>query len=620
MRFLYPAGLWALMGVPLLILVYLFKPKHEDRIVSSTFLWKLSERFRKKQIPAQRLKKILVFLLQLLMIITGSLLIAQPRIALKGAGVDYIAILDVSGSMRITGEDGVSRFDNARQSILDYAKRLDFGSAMTVLTADAETARLAERTQSFEEVRSAVSRAVCGWGNGDITSAMAAAQALVWAHPNAQVYLYTDKDYAETERVTVVNVATTNEWNVAITGMTAALSGTGTTFTSTIVSYGKGAPLTMALYVDGALQAARIVDCPNGEAVAVSWQMDGVYEFGSAKVLVEAEDGLREDNEYWLFNRPANSIRALLISEKPFYVRNVLGAYPAVSLHEALSPEEADSGGYDLYIYDGLLPKILPEDGAVWLINPPAAPAGWNIGFGEEIMGGSLSPAREFDDDIYSVLTRNLQCRDVSILQFREVQSSGSFAPVLLCGDLPVVLAGRSEAGARRMLLMFDLHDSNLPLLTDYVFLIGNMLDYSTPAMLEIYAYDAGTPISAKVLPFCEEVFLQTPADGILRIPFDTTHADFSASRPGVYTLLQKLTNGSAQYCDFYAHMPFAEGNTAPAIDPRRLAFSVDPAVSAEAAAGQDGEEGTYNPLPLLEALLLLILIIECVVYNREQF
>ena len=50
MRFLNPAGLWLLLGVPILIIIYLIKAHHEERQVSSTYIWKLSEKFMKKRL------------------------------------------------------------------------------------------------------------------------------------------------------------------------------------------------------------------------------------------------------------------------------------------------------------------------------------------------------------------------------------------------------------------------------------------------------------------------------------------------------------------------------------------------------------------------------------------
>ena len=51
MTFLYPIGLLGLIGVPILIIVYLIKNRYTEQTVSSTYLWRLSERFIKRKNP-----------------------------------------------------------------------------------------------------------------------------------------------------------------------------------------------------------------------------------------------------------------------------------------------------------------------------------------------------------------------------------------------------------------------------------------------------------------------------------------------------------------------------------------------------------------------------------------
>ena len=51
MSFENPKGLWMLLGIPVLIFIHLVKSKHEDQPVSSTYLWKLAEKFMKQVLP-----------------------------------------------------------------------------------------------------------------------------------------------------------------------------------------------------------------------------------------------------------------------------------------------------------------------------------------------------------------------------------------------------------------------------------------------------------------------------------------------------------------------------------------------------------------------------------------
>ena len=91
MRFLNPTGLWLLLGIPILIIIYLIKAQHEERAVSSTFVWKLSERFAKKRLPFTRLRRIMLFILQLLLIIVAAMMAAKPVIV-KGQTYELPAV------------------------------------------------------------------------------------------------------------------------------------------------------------------------------------------------------------------------------------------------------------------------------------------------------------------------------------------------------------------------------------------------------------------------------------------------------------------------------------------------------------------------------------------------
>ena len=51
MKLLAPLGLLGLLGVVALIIIYIIKPNYQQKFVSSTFVWKLSLKYRKRKIP-----------------------------------------------------------------------------------------------------------------------------------------------------------------------------------------------------------------------------------------------------------------------------------------------------------------------------------------------------------------------------------------------------------------------------------------------------------------------------------------------------------------------------------------------------------------------------------------
>ena len=63
MRFLYPLGLLGLIAVPILIIIYIIKNKYVEQVVSSTYLWTLSEKFLKRRNPIRMITGIISLIL-----------------------------------------------------------------------------------------------------------------------------------------------------------------------------------------------------------------------------------------------------------------------------------------------------------------------------------------------------------------------------------------------------------------------------------------------------------------------------------------------------------------------------------------------------------------------------
>jgi len=50
MKILTPLGLLGLLGILVLILIYIIKPNYQQKYISSTYVWKLSLKYKKKKI------------------------------------------------------------------------------------------------------------------------------------------------------------------------------------------------------------------------------------------------------------------------------------------------------------------------------------------------------------------------------------------------------------------------------------------------------------------------------------------------------------------------------------------------------------------------------------------
>ena len=117
MSFVYPAGLWALLGVLALLAAHFIRRRYAQRTVPSAYLWRLSERFLMRMEPARRARRAILLALQVLCLVLCALLIAQPLVVMPGAQTAYVAVLDASGSMQITDAAGETRFARACRAI-----------------------------------------------------------------------------------------------------------------------------------------------------------------------------------------------------------------------------------------------------------------------------------------------------------------------------------------------------------------------------------------------------------------------------------------------------------------------------------------------------------------------
>ena len=112
--FARPFGLMALIAVAVFIILYLRRPKPQDKVIPSLMFIIKDDKRSKQYSFFQKLMTNLLFLLQLLSILGLASVAAAPFVKLKYDTTleNTVVILDVSASMQAK-ENGASRFDKA---------------------------------------------------------------------------------------------------------------------------------------------------------------------------------------------------------------------------------------------------------------------------------------------------------------------------------------------------------------------------------------------------------------------------------------------------------------------------------------------------------------------------
>jgi len=626
MNFVYPAGLWALLGILALIAVCMARRHAEVTPVSSTYLWRLSDQHRRKNRHLRKLKRALYFLMHALEIVLAALLIAQPMITMPGSGVNVAVVLDASASMQMADAEGETRFAHAIAAAERDMAKLPWGASVTVVLAGDEAVVAADHISAGSELRAALEGTACGWGEGDLDGALALCEEMMKDGTISRVCLYTDTQYEQAEGIDVVCLRGEEEWNVSLGELHAEGSIYGTAFETVVVSSGKSADVAFELTVDGKVQdesaivlrvngreeTAGSAYCPEGEETTVSLLLRQVYDYSDVCLAARVDDGLRSDNEAHLIERKETTARVLLVGERAYFWEKALGALPRVELTTAENLKEATLEGYDIYAFDGCLPDKLPKDGAVWLLNPPRSPREIGVVFGERLMGTYVTRANE-SETLEKNLTQNLALRDAAVARFYEMTAQGQLESVLACGEMAVLAAGRSENGCLQIVMPFDLQESSLPLLPDFVLLVHNMTEASAPALLDKKTVDCGRQVSLHPHPLCDKLFLQTPDLHVNALNPD--EAQIRIETPGCYTLLQEV-RGEQRVLKFFAQVPEGERGTAPASAGKLTMLSASDRDQESKAA----EARVFYPARLLAGLLLLLLLAEWGMYHHERY
>ena len=146
MTLLTPLGLLGLIGILVLIIIYIIRPNFQQKVVSSTYVWKLSLKYRKKRLPTSKLRDLLLIICQILVLASCAFIIAKPACIVKSTETnsETVIIIDSSASM-LMSSNGKTRFERAVEAAGTKAGEvLDGGGEVTVITAGPKAEYLCE--------------------------------------------------------------------------------------------------------------------------------------------------------------------------------------------------------------------------------------------------------------------------------------------------------------------------------------------------------------------------------------------------------------------------------------------------------------------------------------------
>ena len=221
MGFLNPLGLLALLGIPVIVVMYLLKQKHKEYKVPSIMLWERAVNINLSQSPFQKLRRSLLLILQILTVIIIALILSRPYINRQNIGLGInIFVFDISMSMQ-SEVDGVTNIDIAKKYAIDIVEKAKSDSRFSII----EFGNNSKVVMSYEDNKNDVVRYInnlqAGYGSNNVEALNSCIEAEA-SKSQANVYIFTDKNI-EDENYTVFNVGQSSE-NVGISFISHSLT------------------------------------------------------------------------------------------------------------------------------------------------------------------------------------------------------------------------------------------------------------------------------------------------------------------------------------------------------------------------------------------------------------
>lgn len=598
----FPWGLLALLAVPVIILLYLLKQKHEEVITSSLYLWQNALQDIEANTPWQRLKKNILMVLQIFAVMLLALILAEPFLqnAYNKDGA-VMLVMDCSLSMQST-DINPSRFEAAKKDAIKLVEACRTGTEYTVVTSGSTPYILLHQAGDRNKVIQEINGLKVTDAAEDPDGTIELVQSLIRENSKMQVNWFSDGSRPLSNENVQYYSYDRNGDNYAVTLLTQRKlqNGQGITALSRIANFSlQDAELDVSLYTDGSFFDARRVEVGAGNSESVYWT-EIPESVSRLECRIDTEDVLEKDNTAGVMVYSNRVGKVLLATKNNIFLEKVLGLMPNLDVYRTGMEDINELKGYDIYVFDGELPERLPEDGHTILFHPPQNEYFTSSGESE------YTEIRSVRHSLYNNLNQDIS---FSAMKTDVYQLPEGGNPLMENNEGAAAFEGYLDK-RRIMVFGFDLHETNLPVQAFFPVIMTRAVQELLPDdSNELSAVVAGDPIGLSVDPEASEVFVVDPEGSRTRIapPFPATSFDGTA-QIGTYILEQQLENKTVRQ-QFFVNAPSEKE------------FAISAARSFEKQEREvEGDRKTLVGQSLKMILLwalLAILIIEWWVYSN---
>ncbi len=281
-------------------------------------------------------------------------------------------------------------------------------------------------------------------------------------------------------------------------------------------------------------------------------------------------DSFASDNSFCFYGGKRNQLRVEYCTslDNPFAKGMIQSLQSILSTKWDYTLETKEGGGatsgYDIYIFEHILPQILPTDGLVVLLDPAStAPAGSGLTLEERIVPGpSSSNYATFDLESDHEVLLNIKPSSFIVSKYVSVIADQNYEVLMKCNSDAVALLNEVN---KVFILSYNVHFAQ-SINVYFPILLSNVFNYFYPQTVPDYLFDVGETIDVRSIT--DKVTLQPPVGEGTTV--DVFPHSLSLDMPGNYVVTQSVTystdnedenatNVRIFRTDFFVKVPSAE-------------------------------------------------------------
>lgn len=542
MTLLWPIGLFALLALPLIIVLHLLRERRRRVVVPSLLHWQNLPQRQTAQ-RSRRLPLTLLLLIQLLAAALIALALARPQLSnFFGSTRQLAIVLDTSTSMAAREGSG-TRFAQAQSRARTALNSLGSGDR-AILVAAGTTARvLATGTGADIPALLATLDTVQPGGTGtDFTGAFTLAQAAFAGQARREILVLTDNGPSTTGLPASVAAALswqqlgTAQPNRAIVVLAARAWGAQVQVYARLANYAP-TPFSarITLYADERTLGERTANIAANGETELTWTLPASY--ATLRAVLDGGDSLPQDDEARLSLAQTRPLAIELVSAAPAALRRALAAVPSAQVTVTAPAAYQPGSQAALTVFDNFLPAAWPT-GPVLVINPP-------IGSTLLSVRKDTTPAKASPLDTRGALLAGLSLAGVDFGPLRSIDAPAGFTAQLANGETPLILRGRSDTHDMAI-WAFDPSAGNFTTRLAFPLLIARTVRDLTPAPLP-QSVLAGTPLVLRPDARATALRIAGPAGETSTLPATPLLTLDQLTQPGIYAI-EEQANGAALF------------------------------------------------------------------------